>query len=223
MVWSCISRFAARHWAAASTLQSAGCSHLFVLRPRDCARARRLLSRTAPSSAASARNAMASAGPSSSGESGPGHSQVQDHIEEEFGKLKNTEVQFHSGPASSADGSVDAETAAACATAVAEGRAPTVCARHDRVNARQLRRLRRKLFAPRWLRQYFPQEGVLRREAVRKERKEEDLYLDLIVVAAIAALSHELRHHFFEDGWASVENFILLFGALYSRYVGVFY
>lgn len=130
------------------------------------------------------------------------------HVEEEFGAISNTTVQFHEGPVSSAGGSECGDEAS--------GKPCSPRQSHTRVNARQLRRLRRKLFAKRWLRQYFPQQGVLMRENVRKERKEEDLYLDLIVVAAVASLSHELRHHF--DGWPSVENFILLFAALYSSW-----
>lgn len=125
------------------------------------------------------------------------------HLEEEFGALGGTSVRFHERSDSEAS-SVQARRARAKAGA-GDGR----------FGRARWARLKDLLWHRRWLRQYFSEEGVLVREHHRRPSNEE-LFLDLILVAALASLSHELRHNF--DGWSSVENFILLFGALYSSW-----
>jgi low temperature requirement protein LtrA len=45
---------------------------------------------------------------------------------------------------------------------------------------------------------------------------EQELFGDLIVVAAIASLAHQLRYHY--DGWPSIEAFTLLFAALHTSW-----
>lgn len=76
-------------------------------------------------------------------------------------------------------------------------------------------RLYRRCYRPRHLMQYFYNETLYRTIQTRKVTTEE-LFLDLVIVAAIAALGHELR----ESGitWASVEKFMLLFSAVISSW-----
>jgi hypothetical protein len=96
--------------------------------------------------------------------------------------------------------------------------AATPCAGSpDRVlHARQWQRLRRRLWHRRWLRQYFREEGVLVREPGLRKIGNEELYLDLIIVANIAALGQDLKNSF--KGWHEVETFLLLFGAVYTSW-----
>lgn len=83
--------------------------------------------------------------------------------------------------------------------------------------ARQFRwkRLRSNLFHERHLMQFFYNETLYRSRESRKVCREE-LFLDLVIVAAIAALGHELRA--VPISWPAVEKFILLFFALYSAW-----
>lgn len=129
-------------------------------------------------------------------------------LEEEFGALDGV-VRFHDR-----SDSEDSEVQARHAHDKAGG------GRGGRFSRAQWLRLGDLLWHRRWLRQYFSEEGVLVREHHRRPSMEE-LFLDLIIVAALASLSHELRHSF--DGWPSVEEFILLFGALYSSWRTVIY
>lgn len=84
---------------------------------------------------------------------------------------------------------------------------------HERIS-----RLRRKCFHERHIHQYWQGETLYRTEGSRKIGPDE-LFLDLVIVGAIAAFGHELREYF--DGWPSVEKFILLFAAIYSSWRGV--
>jgi hypothetical protein len=86
---------------------------------------------------------------------------------------------------------------------------------------RQWRRLQRRLWHPRWLRQYFREEGVLVREPGLRKIGNEELYLDLIIVANIAALGQDLKKYF--KGWHEVETFMLLFGAVYTSWRNVLF
>jgi hypothetical protein len=126
-------------------------------------------------------------------------------LDKEFGAITGTEVRFHERVASS-----DSE-----AEVMAVGK-ETGQPANQRFSKAQWRRLRNHIWHPRWLRQYFPEQGVLVREKDARKPSNEELYLDLILVAAIASLSHQLRHDF--HGWSSVENFMLLFAALYSSW-----
>jgi low temperature requirement protein LtrA len=85
----------------------------------------------------------------------------------------------------------------------------------------QWARLRRRLWHRRWLRQYFRGEGVLVREEGLRKIGNEELFLDLIIVANIAAIGHELRHTF--GGWQEIEHFVLLFGAVYNSWRVILY
>lgn len=76
-------------------------------------------------------------------------------------------------------------------------------------------RLGRRLFRERHLMQYFYNDTLYRTVGVRKVSTEE-LFLDLVIVAAIAALGHELRES--EITWLAVEKFLLLFTAVYSSW-----
>ena len=73
----------------------------------------------------------------------------------------------------------------------------------------------RRLVRPRWLRQYFI-DGQLVREVRPRKVKEEELFLDLILVANVAVLGHELRVS--DVKWVDVEKFILLFGVIWSSW-----
>jgi len=66
----------------------------------------------------------------------------------------------------------------------------------------------RRLIRPRRLRQYFVGDVMHRERRTRKVGFDE-LFLDLIVVANIAVLGHELRETF--TGWNELEKFFLLF------------
>lgn len=77
------------------------------------------------------------------------------------------------------------------------------------------RRLWQRLFHERHLMQYFYQSTLYRTVGIRKVSTEE-LFFDLVIVAAIAALGHELRAS--EITWSSVEKFILLFSAVYNSW-----
>lgn len=134
---------------------------------------------------------------------GEGMTATTAHVDAEFGAISET-VRFHERH-DSADSGVQAAAAAAATGSDA----------HSRFSRAQWARLRDSLWHRRWLRQYFPEEGVLIRERVREGHVEE-LYLDLIVVASIAALAHDLRHGY--DGITSVQDFGLLFSALYSSW-----
>lgn len=77
------------------------------------------------------------------------------------------------------------------------------------------RRLVRRCYRPRHLMQYFYNETLYRTVGLRKVTTEE-LFLDLVIVAAIAALGHELRES--PITWRTVEKFLLLFAAVYSSW-----
>lgn len=124
-------------------------------------------------------------------------------LEEEFGVARD-DVQYHDRRNS--DGSMNEP----CALKNDNGD-PVICTGGPR-SAVQWRRLRNRLWHRRWLRQYFSAPKVLVRERQKRQIHNEELYLDLIIVANIAALGHELRETF--GGWAAVEKFILLFGAV---------
>lgn len=77
----------------------------------------------------------------------------------------------------------------------------------------QAKRLKRRLFKPRRLKQYFRGQELYRTEKPRPIQTDE-LFLDLIIVANIAAIGHELRETF--KGWFEIEKFFLLFSAILS-------
>lgn len=77
------------------------------------------------------------------------------------------------------------------------------------------KRLYERCVRPRHLMQYFYNETLYRTVGVRKVTTEE-LFLDLVIVAAIAALGHELRES--EINWRSLEKFLLLFGAVVASW-----
>lgn len=77
------------------------------------------------------------------------------------------------------------------------------------------RRLWHRLFRERHLMQYFYNDTLYRTVGIRKVSKEE-LFLDLVIVAAIAAIGHELRES--EITWSAIEKFWLLFTAVYSSW-----
>ena len=83
--------------------------------------------------------------------------------------------------------------------------------------ARRLRcrRLGNRLFKPRHLMQYFFNDTLFRTRETRKVCSEE-LFLDLVIVASVASLGHELRAA--PISWPTVEKFILLFAAVYSSW-----
>eukprot|EP00177_Eucheuma_denticulatum_P008666 GFKZ01015760.1.p1 GENE.GFKZ01015760.1~~GFKZ01015760.1.p1 ORF type:complete len:625 (-),score=65.08 GFKZ01015760.1:570-2444(-) len=83
-------------------------------------------------------------------------------------------------------------------------------ARHNRWS-----RLRGRLFRRRHLMQYFYNGILYRTNGLRKVTTEE-LFLDLVIVAAVAALGHELRET--EISWSPIEKFILLFNAVYASW-----
>jgi len=84
--------------------------------------------------------------------------------------------------------------------------------------SRVANRLRKRLFRPRKLQQYFRGTTLYRTPENRKITNDE-LFLDLIIVAAVAAIGHELRETF--QGWYEMEKFLLLFGAVYSVWRGL--
>lgn len=78
-----------------------------------------------------------------------------------------------------------------------------------------LRRLRRRLVRKRQLQQHFVGDTLYRTAGMRTVSQDE-LFLDLIIVAAVAGIGHELRETF--TGWPELEKFLLLFGAVYSSW-----
>lgn len=78
----------------------------------------------------------------------------------------------------------------------------------------RVRYFRRSLFRKRKLMQYFYND-VLFRSKERRQLTREELFLDLVLVASIAALGHHLRAHV---TWHSMQTFILLFTAIYSAW-----
>lgn len=78
----------------------------------------------------------------------------------------------------------------------------------------RLRYFRRSLFRKRKLMQYFYND-VLFRSKERRQLTREELFLDLVLVASIAALGHHLR---VSVTWHSLQIFILLFSAIYSAW-----
>ena len=88
--------------------------------------------------------------------------------------------------------------------------------RRDTISQRERwGRLRHRLFTPRHIHQYWHGETLYRSSQNRVVTPEE-LFLDLVIVGAIAALGHELRETFV--GWRDVEKFFLLFGAVYNSW-----
>lgn len=79
-------------------------------------------------------------------------------------------------------------------------------------------RLGNHLFRKRHLMQYFYSQTLFRTPDHRKVSREE-LFLDLVIVAATATLGHELRVS--RIVWPTVEKFILLFYAVYSAWMQV--
>ena len=79
-------------------------------------------------------------------------------------------------------------------------------------------RLRKRLFQERQLQQHF-EGNVLFRTMSSRTVTQDELFLDLIIVANIAAIGHELRESF--QGWKEFEKFFLLFGAVYSVWRGL--
>lgn len=77
------------------------------------------------------------------------------------------------------------------------------------------RRLARRLYRPRHLMQYFFNDTLYRTRDIRRVSSEE-LFLDLVIVAAVASLGHELRAQ--PISWRSVEKFLLLFAAVYQSW-----
>lgn len=126
----------------------------------------------------------------------------RNELEEEFGVARD-DVQYHDRRRSD-------ESDQPCAVKLdADDGTPGACQASPRSPA-QWRRLRKRLWHRRWLRQYFSAPNVLVREREKRRIHNEELYLDLVIVANIAALGHELRETF--GGWDAVEKFILLFG-----------
>lgn len=78
----------------------------------------------------------------------------------------------------------------------------------------RFRHFRRSLFRKRKLMQYFYND-VLFRSKERRQLSREELFLDLVLVAAIAALGHQLR---VSITWSSLQTFVLLFAAIYSAW-----
>lgn len=76
-------------------------------------------------------------------------------------------------------------------------------------------RVFRRLFRKRQLLQYFYNDVLFRTRHGRGVSREE-LFLDLVLVAAIATLGHHLRVS--EITWSNIENFLLLFTAIYSAW-----
>lgn len=76
-------------------------------------------------------------------------------------------------------------------------------------------RLRKRVVRPRHIQQHIIGD-TLYRTAGRRSVSKDELFLDLIIVACIAAIGHELRDSF--AGWEELEKFLLLFGAVYSSW-----
>lgn len=93
--------------------------------------------------------------------------------------------------------------------------APHVSRRDSISRKERLNRLRYRLFTSRHIHQYWHGETLYRSSENRVVTPEE-LFLDLVIVGAIAALGHELRETFL--GWKDVEKFFLLFGAVYNSW-----
>lgn len=134
----------------------------------------------------------------------PSHNDHSAHHLHEFGEIDNV---VHIRQPS------DASTLDSTAPVAPVSNTTTRHAMRHRIN-----RLMKHLFRERHLKQYMYNGTLFRSPDLRKVSREE-LFLDLVIVAATAALGHELRSDVV--GWAAVEKFILLFFAIYIAWVQV--
>ncbi|CDF34786.1 unnamed protein product [Chondrus crispus] len=103
-------------------------------------------------------------------------------------------------------------------TSITDDHDPVVPASADQSPSAKIKREKRvwnRLFHDRHLMQYFYQ-GTLYRTVGKRKVGTEELFFDLVIVAAVAALGHELRIS--EITWQSTEKFILLFSAVYNSW-----
>eukprot|EP00177_Eucheuma_denticulatum_P001544 GFKZ01002762.1.p1 GENE.GFKZ01002762.1~~GFKZ01002762.1.p1 ORF type:complete len:626 (-),score=72.62 GFKZ01002762.1:40-1917(-) len=90
--------------------------------------------------------------------------------------------------------------------------------RHAPPPSHKWSKLRSRLLMKRHLMQYFYDDILYRTRGIRKVTTEE-LFLDLIIVAVVAALGHELRES--AISWEALEKFMLLFSAVYISWRGI--
>eukprot|EP00172_Hildenbrandia_rubra_P000567 Plantae.Rhodophyta-Hildenbrandia_rubra.ctg13016.p1 GENE.Plantae.Rhodophyta-Hildenbrandia_rubra.ctg13016~~Plantae.Rhodophyta-Hildenbrandia_rubra.ctg13016.p1 ORF type:complete len:753 (+),score=123.31 Plantae.Rhodophyta-Hildenbrandia_rubra.ctg13016:4625-6883(+) len=134
--------------------------------------------------------------------------ELKHETEHEFGKIAENIVPIDHEGSSEEDLAVPVNILAA-------SQAPVTSSSGIKKPLTKYQMLTKRLMRPRWLRQYFL-DGQLVRELKPRKVMPEELFLDLIIVANVAVLGHELRES--NLGWEDVEKFILLFGVIWSSW-----